>query len=164
MIPISTSKKVRALGIYQILGGLFGIGLMLYMIDFLTLPPFLRFFFFIGFVLFTFSIYCGVLLFLRPALGLKCSTYNQLFQTISFSVSGYAFQYISGVCLMVGLDMTESINFKFTAGTPAWRLSINDENQLLLVSFNIFSFFLLLMIDKLQSKMSESQSEEQVEL
>ena len=75
--------KIKALGIYQIIGGLFGIGLTFYLLNTnnsFTLLVFLIILFILG--LYCYSIYSGIILIKNVEKGLTHSKVNQLFQLI----------------------------------------------------------------------------------
>lgn len=154
--------KLKALSIYQIIGGAVGIGLTLWMIDLSSVPALFLLIVVFALGLFAYSAFCGVLLLRNPEQGLKHSKVNQILQAVNFSMFGYAFQYASGIFLSGGLDLTESLNFKFNAGTSAWQLNINSDNPALIVNLNLFALFLITVIDKLRKRMSEIKAEEQV--
>jgi hypothetical protein len=87
---------------------------------------------------------------------------NQILQAISFSMFGYAYQYISGVYFSVGLDLTESFIFKFNFGISSWQLNINSDNPAQTLSLNLFAIFLIIVIDKLSNTVTKLEAEEQL--
>ena len=89
---------------------------------------------------------------------------NQILQVINFSLYGYSFQYISGIFLSAGLDLTDELKFKFNVGLSAWKVNINSDNPALFVNLNLFALFLIILIERLQKKIEEIQTKEQVSL
>jgi hypothetical protein len=139
-----------------------GIGLTLWLINPLTIPTLLLCIVVFIIALYCFSIYCGILLIRKRKYGLKLSKMNQILQAISFSMFGYAYQYISGVYFSVGLDLTESFIFKFNFGISSWQLNINSDNPAQTLSLNLFAIFLIIVIDKLSNTVTKLEAEEQL--
>jgi hypothetical protein len=160
--PKDIQKKLRALGIYQITGGIIGIGITLWLINLFAAPALLLVIVLLALGLYAYSIYCGVLVLKNAKRGLKLSKINQLLQLVSFSAFGYAFQYVSGAFMSVGLDLTESLNFKFNTGISSWQININSDNPFLIININLLALFLIMAIDKLQNKMNGLALEEKI--
>jgi hypothetical protein len=118
--------------------------------------------FLIALSLYAFSIYCGVILFKNIEIGLRLSKINQLLQVVHFTILGYAFKYISGVHLSIGLDLTESLEFRFNLSISGWQFTINDDDPSIIVSLNLVALFLIAFIDKIQLKIKKEQLEKQV--
>lgn len=154
--------KVKALGIYQIIGGVIGIGLTLWMVNLTSVPALFLLIVLFAFSLYGYSIYCGVLLLQKRKEGLLHSKINQILQVFSVSLLGYAYQYTSGAFLLVGLDLTESLNFKFNIGTSSWQLNINSDDPALIVKVNLLALFLITFVDKLRMRNKEMEVEKQI--
>ena len=147
------STKLKGLGIYQIAGGIVGIGLTIWLIaNQETVPGFFLLLILVALGLNSYSIYCGTLLLKHKANGLNHSLINQYLQLINFSILGYGFQYISGVYLSAGVDLTNSIDFKFNLGISAWQININSDNEVVLINLNFVALYLIIFIDKLKKK------------
>jgi hypothetical protein len=140
-------------------GGALGIGLTLWMVNLPLLPVIFLLLVLFVFALYGYSIYCGALLVQKRRKGLLHSKINQLLQVISISLLGYAYQYTSGAFLFVGLDLTESLNFKFNIGTSSWQLNINSDNEALIVKVNLLALLLVAFIDKLRKRIKEMEVE-----
>jgi hypothetical protein len=155
-------SRVKALAIYQVIGGVLGLGLTFYFFNpgvsvsllWLLILPFV-----LG--LYGYSIYCGIILFKDIEKGLKRSKVNQLLQVISFMAAGYGYQYASGFYFSIGIDLTNSFTFNFNFGISSWQLNINTDNPNLILSINIVAIFLVVFIDKAQQKLKSLNSEEQ---
>lgn len=155
--------RLKALGIYQIIGGVLGTLLTLWMINLTSVPILYLLLVLFVFALYGYSVFCGVLLLQKRKDGLLHSKINQLLQVLSFSFLGYAFQYASGAYLSVGLDLTESLNFKFNLGISSWQVNINSDIPALIINVNVLALFLVTFINKLLKRVKEMEAKEQVE-
>ena len=162
-ISKETIAKFNALGWYQIVGGIIGLGLTIWIISGLTtiIGPLLLLLL-IATGLYGYSIYCGSLLLKRKESGLSHSLINQFLQLVNFSISGFVFQYISGVYLSMGVDLTNSFNFTFNVGVSSWQLAINSDSESLVFNFNFVALFLILWIGKLRRKINKERLENQI--
>ena len=155
-ISSEISIQLKALGIYQIAGGIMGFGLIIWLITLQSYwSGFLLFLYLIASALYAFSIFCGVLLLKNKETGLNYSLINQYVQLISFSMAGFAFQYVSGFFVSAGIDLTHSLLFKFHLGVSSWRININSDNEVILVNFNFIALLVIIYIDKLKKKIEE---------
>lgn len=156
--------KLKALGIYQIIGGIIGIGLTLGLLNLSAASILLFLIVLLALALYSYSIYCGMLLLQKRKDGLLHSKINQLLQVASIAVLGYAYQYTSGVFLSIGIDLTESFNLRFNAGISSWQININTDNPALIVNLNLLAVFLITAIDKFRKKIKEIEAVKQVEV
>jgi hypothetical protein len=157
-----TTSKLKALGVYQILGG--AIGVLLIFWAFLSSQQtglFIPIYLFM-FGLFAFSIYCGIICLRTKDNALHLSLINQILQIIGFAMFGFAFQYAAGIYLAVGLDLTESFNLKFGAGFSKFDFNLNIETQRLEVNFNFIALGLIIFIERVKKKIREEQDQNQV--
>ena len=148
---------IRVLSWYQMLGGIIGVFLIIWILISVHLL-FVEQYFLIIFValLYLFSILCGLLLLKNEKKGLKISVVNQILQIISFSILGYAFKYISGLYISFGVDLTNfSVGLYF--GTSSWQLLINMETTTCELYINIIPLFLLNYIFKLKKQNSNDE-------
>ena len=156
--------KIKALSIYQIAGGC--IGLLITMWIMLWYPGSIKglvlIFFSVAVSLYSYSIYCGIMLLKNYKWGLKHSLINQILQVVNFSIFGYAFQYIAGAYLAVGIDLTGSFNIKLNAGISTWQIVFNDDEQLLYVNLNLVALSLVLFIEKLKTRIDAIEKEYQI--
>ena len=160
-----TVSKLKALGFYQIAGGIIGLLLTAWTILNLTgIEGVLLLIVSIAAALYFYSIYCGVLLLKKKITGLRYSLINQYLQLVSFSFFGFAFKYVSGIVLAVGIDLTESFYFIFDAAVSSWQISLYDDSAPFIVSFNFVAVFLILFIEKLKKQISKEQLDNQLAL
>lgn len=149
-----TKDKVKGLGYYQIIGGVIGIISTIGLIAQVgTIKWLVVLLFLLAAGLYSFSIYCGQqLLKGRLKTALKLSTINQALQSINFAILGFAFKFIAGVTLLIGIDYTNDFNITFHFSLSQFQLNINNEKVLLTVGFNLVAVYLIYFIDKLQQK------------
>ncbi len=156
--------KIKALGIYQVAGGIIGLGLTLWsMAGYINNIEYLLFILFsIALGLYIYSVYCGILLLKNSKAGLKHSLINQGLQMVSFSFFGFAFQYIAGVYFTIGIDLTDGFYAKFKTGFSSWQIIVNNDEQLLFVNVNLVAIFLIFFIEKLKKRISKIEEEAQL--
>src|SRR3954468_13725250 len=108
-LPKGIIKKLRALAIYQIIGGVLGLIITIWaVIEYATFTPFIILLFAIAFVLYIFSLLSGWLLWNQYTAGIQCSLINQYLQIIQFTIGGWAYTYVSGGYFSLGVDLTYS--------------------------------------------------------
>jgi len=153
------NTRLSILGYYQMIGGIIGIALILWLL--LKLSSFnliLLVIFVLALLLFLFSIYCGYLLITKNTKGIRLSTINQFLQLFSFAFGGYGYQYFSGLYLTVGLDLTDSFNFIFGFGISSWKLNINAGSPVILVDFNLVALCIILVLDSLKKQIKDEEN------
>ncbi|MBL7743794.1 MAG: hypothetical protein JNN00_10010 [Chitinophagaceae bacterium] len=157
------TSKFNAIGTYQIAGGIIGLGLTIWIISgLITITGPLLLLLLIAIGLYSYSIYCGILLLKKKKSGLGHSLINQFLQLINFSLLGFVFQYISGVFLSIGFDLTNSLNFTFNIGISSWQITINGDTEPFIFNFNFVALFLILWIENLRRKINKEQIEKQI--
>lgn len=157
-------QKVRPLAIYQIAGGIVGLGLSVWAISKLTsVPTLLILVLIVATVFYGHSIYCGILLLKKNISGLGHSLINQCLQLVSFSIPGFGFKYVSGINVSIGADLTNSFELIASMGLSSWEITINTYSDLFIISFNIVAFFIIIFIEKLRMKNRKSQLETKID-
>ena len=152
--------RIRALGIYQIAGGGTGIFLNIkFLITNTEVPDLLILLFLISTCLYCYSILAGIFILTKKDNELRYSLINQYLQLVSFSILGYSFTYASGIYLFCGIDFTDLINFKFTAGVSSWYISFNIVSKHMEINLNLVAIFLIIFIDRIKKKYKEDQTE-----
>jgi hypothetical protein len=158
------TTKIKAdllkLGWYQIIGGAVGVLIILYSL--LSLTQFSGLVIFIySFMLlfFAYSIYCGTLCIKNTDKALTHSLINQFLQILGFAVFGFAFAYVAGLYVSVGLDLSTSIEMKFNLGISKFDFNINREQERTQINFNLLAFGLIYWIDKLMKKVKAENIE-----
>ena len=163
-LPKKTITKLKVLAIYQVIGGILGLGLTGWIMGKeQMMSVFLFFIFLIPTALYSYSIYCGRLLLKKKDIGIRHSLINQFLQLISFAISGYAFQYVSGIYLSIGFSYTEIFNLKFDFGLASvWQISIGTDTPTFLINLNLVALFLIVFINKVKKKIKEESFEAEV--
>ena len=155
--PQKIDIKIKALAIYQIAGGVYGLYLTLELLSGLSqIPTFFIFLFFTAFSLYCYSIICGVLIFAKKDRHHRYSLINQYLQLISFTLLSYGFEYASGIYLDVGINFTDEIIFKFKTGLPSWQIMYNTNNNSMEVYLNLAALFVIIFINKIKRKSNEA--------
>lgn len=141
------------LGWYQIIGGTIGVLIILYSFFGLTQFSGLVILIYVFMLLFfAYSIYCGTLCIKNKNNALTHSLVNQFLQILGFAVFGFAFAYVAGLYVSVGLDLSTSIEMKFNFGISKFDFNINREQERTEMHFNLVAFGLIYWIDKLMAK------------
>ena len=145
-----TQTAINYIGWYQLLGGLGGALYILYSLIAVhkrTSIQFLVFGFMITF--FIYSIFCGIKCIQLHKKALTFTMINQLFQLFGFAVTGYAFRYIAGIYLTVGVNLLHAIEFSLGYGFLKFDFSLNQHSPDVWVSFNLIAFALVFWIETL---------------
>ena len=157
------SKKIKSdltkLGLYQIVGGVLGIIIIIWAI--LKIPlltDLAALVYFIMVLFFVYSIFCGVLCIKTKKNSLLHSLINQMLQIFGIAIMGYALKYVAGFYLTIGLNLTDSIKFTFGTGFSKFDFNINLEKERLELDFNLIAFAFVYWIDKLMKKVKEEES------
>ena len=162
----NTEKKLWILGIYQIIGGLIGVGFTLkslLTIGLINGP--LLLILIIAFGLFFFSIFSGYILFKKRFIrGINLSIINNSIQVIGFGVLGYGFKYVSGIIAGIRLDMTNDMIFLFDFDLTNWKMNYNMDPELTYISINIFAIVIIGFLYKAKEQIEKQQEYKKVEL
>lgn len=158
-------EKLKYIGWYQILGGLLGNGLIIWTIltnQVLSNGQVLAI---LGAILlFSFSIYSGILLSKYMKGGIKLSLIDQLLQIINFSLLGYSYSYFSGLNFSVGVDYTNDLLLKAEYTFSGFRFSTNEGEEQICLLINIVPIIIIGMLNKLNSETEELQEQESIVL
>lgn len=147
----------KILSLYQTIGGIAGIGLTIWIIITTQMQYFGQYFFtIIAFLLYSFSIFCGIALLKNKNKGLRFSLINQIIQLVNFSILGYGFKYISGFYISVGINLSNN-NLLFKFGSSSWEILFNMESGISEAHINIFAFLLIIFIDRMMKMVSDNE-------
>ena len=163
VIAKDTEFAMIKLGLYQIAGGIVGIVIIIwgmYKTPLLTGLSTLLFLFII--LLFTYSIFCGTICLKTKENALAHSLANQFLQLIGFAIMGFAFKYIAGFYLSIGLNLTESVKFDVGADISTFAFNLNNEVERLEVDLNLIAFGLVFWIDNLMTKVKVETKSRQI--
>ncbi|WP_101443131.1 hypothetical protein [Pontibacter ramchanderi] len=149
-------NQIRAIALYQIIGGILGIALTLWVLfsgEMVIDQSALRISLFAG-GLYIFSILCGRMLFRNQKRGLVLSLINQVLQVVYFSFGAYAFQYVAGLRVGAGVDMVAGWVFKFRLALSSFHFSIGSDTGQKFIGVNLVALFLIFWIERLLEKTS----------
>jgi hypothetical protein len=156
LISKETELHLLKLGLYQIVGGAIGLLVFLWVVysgQLFTGPVIILYV--LIFIFYVYSIYCGILCIKVKQSALKLSLINQLIQLIGFTVFGFAFNYVAGVYIRVGLDITSSMNFDFGIGISRFWLSTISEPDRFIIDINLIALVLIIWIDNVRTAVKE---------
>jgi hypothetical protein len=154
-----TKSNISTIGWYQIIGGAIGAIIILYSVFNSTQFSALNISIYVFMLLFfAYSIFCGTLCLKHKDNALIHSLINQFLQLIGFAFFGFAFTYVAGLYLSIGLDLSNSIDMKFDVGISKFDFNINREHERAEINFNLVAFALIYWIDKLMKKIKEEKT------
>jgi hypothetical protein len=165
MLPFLSKKsaiKLKVLAWYQIVGGITGLlltiwliahtgqinGLMLLILLFAT-------------GLYGFSIYCGRLLMTTKYLtGFKLSLINQAIQILQFAMLGYAFWYASGLMFTLGIKVNNGFTFTFDFGLfSTYQISLATGETEFKLAINLVAIYAIYFIQNLRSTIAQEKTD-----
>lgn len=156
-LPNKLKIKLKRLANYQIAGGIIGIIWTIWLIpQTVTISGLILLIYLLAVGLYLFSIYCGRLLLKGEyELGLKLSTINQSLQIFSFALMGFAFKFVAGLYLGVGIDYTNDFKFDIKFSFSAFQININTDEELITLDFNFVAIFLVQYIMRIKEEIEE---------
>jgi hypothetical protein len=154
------SKKIKFVAYYQIIGGAIGLLLTLWVMVNSEGGGLLLLLGTLG--LYTFSMYCGkMLLDGKVKDGLRFSTIIQVIQTINFALLGYAFKFIAGLNLTVGINYTTDLKFIYNISLSQFMININSQKDLVVVGINLIALSMIFIIGNLMIEYQEESNKKQ---
>jgi hypothetical protein len=156
-LPNNIKTKLERLAYYQIAGGAIGVIMVIWLIaQTVTITGIVILIFVLAIGLDIFSIYCGRLLLKgEHDIGLRLSTINQALQIFSFALFGFAFKFVAGLCLGIGIDYTNDFKFDFNLTISTFEISINTEHELINLGFNFVAVFLIQYIMRIKDEIED---------
>jgi hypothetical protein len=142
----NTKTTLLIISIYQIIGGLFGLGAIAWiLLRTSTINGVLLLIFFIAVGLYSFSIKSGCVLLRKDyKRGLIFSIINQFIQIISIAIGGFKYSYYSGGMIDIGFNFTDGFKFNFDFGLISkFNFAINVDEKDYFLYVNILAIFLL---------------------
>jgi len=154
---IETQKKIKAVGLYQIFGGLLGL-IVIAIASFSTPSDRLLYLIIPGLILFGFSIYVGKLTYVQSRNWLNLTIINQVLQIVGIYIGGYGLEYVSGVGLGFTIDLTNQllIGVNFNLSTLNYRLNLSPEKYFF--SFNMTAMFIIYYVEKIRVNQKTSKT------
>lgn len=165
MITFSSNLvfKLKALCIYQLISAIAGllVTFSLFLQDGFQDPEITIIIIAIILTLYLFAIYCGISCFQMKNKCLWYSSINLYLQLISVSIVGYGFQYISGLAVNLGIDLTTNfaIGLKMEI-LSFWHIDYNSGSDAIFVNLNLVALAVILFIDRMKRQMKHEIEEE----
>jgi hypothetical protein len=165
-LSADTNFKLKALGIYQLIYAVVGLGVTLWLMIRQGFQfPLVIAIFIVVIALYLFSLYCGILCFQTSRRCLSYSAINQYLQLISLSIVGYGFKYTAGLSLNLGLDLTHNFTLHLNMDLlSTWHIDFDNPAHMIWVNLNIVALVLILAIDRIKKKISEEEERELLEI
>lgn len=155
--------KLKALGIYQLISAIAGVGVTfsLFLQERFQFPQITIVIIAIILMLYLFAIYCGISCFQMKEKCLWYSSINLYLQLISFSIVGYGFQYLSGLAINLGFDLTTDFALSLKMEVFSfWHIDYNSDSHVILVNLNLVALAVILIIDRMKQQMKHEIEEE----
>ncbi|HTE25496.1 hypothetical protein [Flavitalea sp.] len=147
MEKINYVQGFNWLGIYQLIGGILGVYyLSVFTLQVQEFTSTLLVLIGLGFIMFLFSVYCGISIFKKETNSLKCSLINQYLQLFVISGPGIAFQYVAGVSVLFGFNITDQFRIYLDASLSAWSISIGTNMSDRLIAVNLIAIGLVFLL------------------
>ena len=159
----TVSKSLKSqffyLGLYQIIGG--GIGILILVwtslfnvvewnsITIILLGLFL--------VFFVYSVFCGLICLEVKRSALRQTMINQFLQVLSFSFMGFAFSYVAGIYLTLGIDLNDSPELKLNMGLSMIDLRINTDSQAADFHINLVALGIIYWVFQIIQKLKREE-------
>lgn len=147
----NTDTTIKVIGIYQIVGGIFGVGLIGWLMlrtEVINGP--LLFILTLALFLFGYSIQSGNLLLQKSKLkkGLIFSSILQGLQIISIGLGKYSYEFYSGAKGTIGFEFGGGFKFNFGAALSSFNFTINSGEPEYFLMINILAIIILsILID-----------------
>lgn len=149
----NSKSDLFKLGLYQIIGG--GVGI-LFLLSSLTsfseLSIIIILILLAGLILFSFSVFCGILCLKSFNTALRYSVINQFLQIVGFAVFGFFFKYVAGIFVSAGIDLFDGFKLTFNFGISEFQLFFNRENDHAGINLNFFALGIIYWIEKIKNK------------
>lgn len=156
----NTAITTMILSWIQIIGGIYGLGLIVWLLlKTETINGPILLIFLTGLSLFIFSIVTGRYLLSKSnlKLGLILSLINFCLQLFEFKINGYGFAYCSGINLMIGAENGFKVGFGLINSTFSMFLNTDDAD--FVFKINIVAVFLIWLIADIYDEIFKSKNE-----
>ncbi|RNI30259.1 hypothetical protein EFA69_12255 [Rufibacter immobilis] len=148
--------EIKILSWYQIIGGIIGLGMMIqYILQTEAFNGYAVLLLFVMLILYLFSVASGLILLNNPAEGMLPSRINQIIQLIGFAVAGYSFQYISGLGVSIGFDITEGMLLKLNAALSSFEYNWNTDHDEAFLVVNIVPLVVMYLLNKIGNELEQ---------
>ena len=159
-LQLETKKRIKRIAYYQIIGGVSGLLIGAWGVTKVSATSNeVVIFFFIGAILFSFSIYCGQRLLMGEIQkALKLSSLNQILQLFTISVLGFSFTYVAGLYLALGFDYSNDFRVALSYQISQYSISFEDLSKEVVFQVNLVALLVLYWISKVKQKVEKELS------
>lgn len=152
-------RNLTILGIYQLIGGLWGLGLITYsLVGGFELNSIGIIFLIVGILLFGFSAYCGVACIKKERNALQLSRINQFLQLIYISGTYFGFVFVAGIGIFFGLDLEGGLLFRMKFEVTKLTFYFSEQSVEKQVAINLVALFLLFNFNTLIKEQKRQSS------
>ena len=146
--------KLKLIAIYQIIGGLVGLGLTIWLITMLLpMPLVVVCITAISIGLFLFSIACGVGLLYKKWTAINLSIILQILQIVSFTLYSCSFKFISGLGVLLNFDFTNNLQVQLKFSEPLLKITYLIEPTDKAIGINLAAILICFFIVDLKRKL-----------
>jgi hypothetical protein len=157
--------KLKLIGIYQVIGGLIGLGLTVWLITMLLpMPLVVICIVIISIGLFLFSVACGIGLWKRKMAAINLSIVLQLLQIITFTLYGISFKFISGLGFLINIDFTSTLQAHIKLSEPLLRFTYLIGPTDKIIGVNLSAILIFFFIVDLKRKIKRLLIEQEIDL
>lgn len=148
-------RTLEIIGLYEIIGGSVGLGLILYGTIALNKITFISILFWLTVVTFySLTIYAGVKLFKNHEKEILLSEIIQYLQITSFGIYGYFLTFSAGITFYLGIDYTKDLKFQFLLDIIPCKSEIAYLSDQMTFYFyvNLIPIFILVLLDRIKER------------
>lgn len=147
---------IKGIGIYQIIGGIFGLIVLFIGING-HFQNIINTFFLLAVFLFALSIYTGITCYKLKDSCLNVTIINQALQVFSLFAGQYVFQYVSGISVSASLDFSDGFDFGFYFHISNINLAIENNEGKYFLGINFIAIYIIYKIESLKKEMKEKK-------
>lgn len=153
-------NTLKGIGIFEIVGGITGIGLIIWLfLQEIQTNTYVFLIFLVAIGFYSYSIYAGVQLFKHQENGVLHSQILQYLQLISISIGGTTYLLTSGANFFIGYNITNStLQLKMSLISSEFQINIMSPEQNDYLYLNIIAIILLLLLEKTVNKIKEQRA------
>lgn len=148
---------LKGIGIFEILGGIAGIGIIFwFLLAGFEMNSYSFIIFFIAILFYSYSIFAGIVLFRKTENGIFHSWILQFFQIIGISFNGITYLLTSGGKFLIGYQFTEGkLTFNIAFGSE-FDISISNLESNF-IQINFIAIALIYVLEKLAKSLKEKK-------
>jgi len=151
-------EEIKILGYYQLIGGLIGVGFVIFQLiglgstnsDLVAIIIMIILLF--PYIL---SIYAGNQCLKDSKNQLSISKINQALQVISFNLGGIGFTYHSGIYFSLGINTTDEFLFISNFGLSTINFQLSSSSEISFILINLIAFYLVYRIGIYENRIEE---------